>query len=82
YTDLAKMEAADRPEILECLNAVSAASARAADLVRQILAFSRVQEQQRKPMLLSTVLDEALKLLRATIPSTVEFRVSIERPGL
>jgi PAS domain S-box-containing protein len=81
YTELAKMESAGRPEVLEYLQAVSEGSARAADLVRQILAFSRQQEQQRKSIQLWPVVNEALKLLRATIPATIQFEVSLIRRG-
>ena len=48
------------------------AGARATDLVRRILMFSRQQEPQRSPMTLRTVVEEALKLLRATLPAMVE----------
>jgi len=59
------------------LEEISKASHRAADLVRQILAFSRQQEQARSPIRLQPISKEALKLLRATIPSTVELRTHI-----
>ncbi len=82
FTELAKMESTGNPEVLQCLRAVSEGCARAADLVRQILAFSRLQEQQRKSIQLWPVVEEALKLLRATIPSTIQFEVSLARGGL
>jgi len=47
------------------------AGQRAKDLVRQILAFSRQSEPQRVAVKLSSIMDEALKLLRASIPVTV-----------
>ena len=78
YTELAKWETADNPVVSEYLSAVLQGSKRATDLVRQILAFSRRQELERKPLKLRTVLEEALKLLRATIPSTVEFDISLD----
>jgi CheY-like chemotaxis protein len=46
--------------------------------VRQILAFSRQQEQERKPIQIRHVVAEALNLLRATTPSQIEFDVSLE----
>jgi PAS domain S-box-containing protein len=79
YTELAKMQMAENTEAREYLQSVSVASGRAVDLVRQILAFSRVQEQQRKRMQLWPIVDEALKLLRATIPTTIEFDISLDR---
>lgn len=46
---------------------------RARDLVRQILTFSRSKETYREPVRLSTTVEEALKLLRASLPSSIEF---------
>ena len=54
------------------------AAERARDLVRQILTFSRRSEQQLQPMLVQFVLKEALKLLRASIPTSIEIRESID----
>lgn len=45
---------------------------RGRDLVKQILTFSRHAEHNRKPLLLSGVVEEAMKLLRPTLPSTIE----------
>jgi signal transduction histidine kinase len=54
------------------------ASQRARDLVRQILAFSRQREQDRQPIELSDTVKEALKLLRATIPVSIDIVSKIE----
>jgi len=54
------------------------ASGRAKDLVRQILAFSRQREQDRKPIELGEAVKEALKLLRATLPVSIEIVTRIE----
>ncbi len=56
------------------LGEVLTASQRARDLVRQILAFSRRTEMHRSPLQVSVLAKEALKLLRATLPSTIEIR--------
>jgi PAS domain S-box-containing protein len=77
YTDLAKMDLNEHPEILAHLDSVSQAAARAAALVRQILAFSRKQAQERKVIQLRHIVSEALNLLRATIPATIAFRSSL-----
>jgi len=50
------------------------ASLRARDLVRQILAFSRRTEKERKPMRVGAVVLESVKLLRSSIPSTISIR--------
>ncbi len=53
------------------------ATHRAQELVKQILTFSRQTEHEKKPLDLNPVVKEALKLIRATIPSTIEIRQDI-----
>ncbi|MCP4214130.1 MAG: response regulator [bacterium] len=52
---------------------------RAKDLVHQILTFSRRGEEDPGPMKINLVVKEILKLLRATLPSTIDVRIDI--PG-
>jgi PAS domain S-box-containing protein len=54
------------------LSEIARAGARAADLVRRILSFSRPQEQNREPQPVQPVVEEALKLVRATLPASVQ----------
>jgi CheY-like chemotaxis protein len=54
------------------------ASLRAKDLVKQILTFSHQAEQEKIPLKISPIVKEALKLLRASLPSTIEIRQNIE----
>jgi PAS domain S-box-containing protein len=51
-----------------------AAAQRATDLVRQILTFSRRTQHERRPVALQTVVEEVKHLLRASLPSTIDFR--------
>lgn len=53
------------------------ASQRATGLVKQILSFSRQQKQERKSLQLGPVIKEALKLLRSTLPSTIDIKEDI-----
>ena len=62
----------------ESLKEVLKSSERAKNLVRQILAFSRRGEQERKPVDIAGIVKEAMKLLRATIPPTIEIRQNID----
>ncbi|WP_414662499.1 hybrid sensor histidine kinase/response regulator [Horticoccus sp. 23ND18S-11] len=78
YTELAQMSTTDAV-VLEHLGYVRQAGTRAADLVRQILAFSRKEEQARRPVQMKHIVAEALKLLRATIPSSIEFKLDLDR---
>ncbi|MBS1841854.1 MAG: PAS domain S-box protein [Acidobacteria bacterium] len=58
------------------LERIAESASRATDLVKQILAFSRLQAAQRKPVKLAPVIEEAVKLLRATLPAMIEIRVA------
>lgn len=78
FTELAKDEPANEA-IREYLGEIETASNRARSLVSQILTFSRDQAIERQPVRFSTVVSEAVKLLRAAIPATVEIRTEIER---
>ena len=51
---------------------------RAKDLVKQILAFSRKSEQNKQIISLTPIIKEALKLLRASLPTTIEIEQNIE----
>jgi PAS domain S-box-containing protein len=53
------------------LNTVVQAGERARDLVKQILAFSRKEAPTRKSFDLAELVAEALKMLRASVPSTI-----------
>ena len=60
------------------LQEVVAAGKRAKDLVKQILAFSRQNEQERRPIQLRPIIKEALTLLRGSLPATIEIRQHIK----
>jgi signal transduction histidine kinase len=65
------------------LEQVLRAGNRAKELVKQILAFSRQTEQEFKPIQIGIIIKEALKLLRASLPTTIEIRQHISGdPGL
>jgi CheY-like chemotaxis protein len=55
---------------------------RAKDLVKQILTFSRQSGQEQKPVQVKLVVKEALKLLRASIPSTIKIQENIQSNSL
>jgi PAS domain S-box-containing protein len=58
-------------------SAILSASERARDLVQQILTFSRRREREQRPIVLQPVIQEALKLLRASLPTTIEIRLEL-----
>ena len=71
FTELALRNHTNREKVRSNLEDVHKSGCRAKDLVQQILAFSRQNEPERKPVNLSLLTKEVLKLLRATIPSTI-----------
>ncbi|HEV8112315.1 MAG TPA: ATP-binding protein [Planctomycetota bacterium] len=77
YTELVELDVGANESALAHLDEVLKASQRAKELILQILTFSRHQEQGRKAMHLQSVVVEALKLLRASLPSTVDIRADI-----
>lgn len=70
-TQMAMMDLPESSEVQEWLRRVLQASQRAKTLVNQVLAFSRRQEQNRIPVQLRTVVEEAMQLLRPSIPSSI-----------
>jgi len=78
FAELCKLDNPDNAELQDNIGQVLKASDRAANLVRQILSFSRQQKHERKNLQLAPIIKEALKLLRATLPSTIEIQKSID----
>ncbi len=81
-TELALYENMQGHSVRQDLEEVLNACLRAEDVVQQILTFSRQSEQEKSPLQVSLVVEEALHLLHATLPTTIEIRKNIEgRPG-
>jgi PAS domain S-box-containing protein len=79
---LARMDvAADHPAT-ESLDAILQATQRAKSVVRQILDFARQETQELRRLDLGPVVDESVRLLRATLPAEVElvFEVAKDLP--
>lgn len=77
YTELSRLILKENPEVRTHLGAVLQASSRATDLIRQILTFSRQERQERRAIQLRTIVAECFGLLRATLPTTIEFDLSL-----
>ena len=60
------------------LDQIFKAGMRARGLVRQILTFSRKTEHEHKPLPLTPLVNETFKLLRSSLPTTIEMRLNIE----
>ena len=61
------------------LDEIRTASWRARDVVRQLLSFARKTSYERKPIKIIPVIKESIRLLRATIPTTIEIRQNIKK---
>jgi len=75
---LAQFELPSNHPAMPCLADALTACARARDLVSQILTFSRRRELQLGAVQLGPVIQEALNLLRASIPSHLELRAELD----
>jgi signal transduction histidine kinase len=72
YTELTMDEVPEDSVAHNNLEEILKAANRAKELVKQILTFSRQSGQERKPVEIQQVIKEALKLLRASIPASIE----------
>ncbi len=77
YADLAKEEMPEGGVAREDLEQVLAAGNRAKDLVKQILAFSRQDEHQFMPVKMYFIIEEAIKFLKTSIPSSIKISKNI-----
>jgi len=74
YSELALREISEETKLYSYVQGVRKAGKRARNLVSQILSFSRRSEEERKPIQITPILKESLKLLRASLPATIEIR--------
>ena len=81
YSEIVKLniEEGAQDDANRNIEQVLKASHRAKDLANQILAFSRRDSFEEKQVQVSSIAEEVLQLLRASIPSTVEIRSDIEK---
>jgi PAS domain S-box-containing protein len=79
YTELILMNARVDSEVRQNLKEIFNASKHARDMVKQILAFSRQNKQERKPIQVAHIVKEALKMLKASLPATISIQQKIEK---
>jgi len=82
YTELALDSVERESQLYNNLQEVFRAGNRARDLVKQILTFSRQTGQDRKPIQVRHIVNEALKFLRASLPTSTEVRRNIQSDAL
>jgi len=79
----ARQEALGDAKLGRYLERAHAASQRARDLIQQMLTFSRGRSGERRLATASALIDDATRLLRPTLPATIELESSLARdlPG-
>jgi PAS domain S-box-containing protein len=80
FTEIAMSKVPQESPVQHDLEQVLNAGSRATDLVRQILTFSRQTEQELRPVQITHTVKEALKLLRSSLPTTIDIRQEIALP--
>ena len=78
FSDIALANVEKNSELEDDLMEINQAGKRAAELVQQILIFARKSEEKLRPIKVHPIANEALKLLRSTIPSNIEIVENIE----
>jgi len=77
FAEMTKLKTTDQA-IAPYLEQILKACSRSRDLVKQILTFSRQQEKEKKPIAVIPIIKEAMKLLRSSIPTTIEIRQQLD----
>jgi PAS domain S-box-containing protein len=75
--ELAVLDVPQGHPVLGRLREIQTAGIRAKEVVRQLLSFSREEQENRAPVLLAPLVEESLQLLRASIPTTIDIRKHI-----
>ncbi|RJQ84129.1 MAG: PAS domain S-box protein [Desulfobacteraceae bacterium] len=78
FSELALDNLPPETEVHDNVREILTAGMRARDLVRQILTFSRQVEHEKLPLQIKIIVKEALKLLRASIPATIDIRSDLQ----
>ncbi|MFH2218422.1 MAG: PAS domain S-box protein [Pseudomonadota bacterium] len=74
YTQISLDALPKKTYVYENLQHILKAGYRAKDLIKQVVTFARVDQEGRFPVMVASVLEEALKFLKATLPSMIKIR--------
>ncbi len=81
YTEMLLEDTPEDSPTRDSLNQIYTSALRARSLVKQILTFSRQESGELKLMKMQPIVKEALKLIRSTIPTTIEIKQDINPDG-
>ncbi|MBF0398580.1 MAG: response regulator [Desulfobacterales bacterium] len=79
YTEMLQLNLPKNLKWHSYIEQILSASKRASDLLKQILSFSRRTEQEKRPLKLQPIINEALELLRGSMPRTIEIQNYIDK---
>ncbi len=79
YANMALKEIEETDNKYRYLSSILSASKRARDLVQQILTFARRGDQELQPVEVQLIIKEVIKLLRSSLPSTIEMKQKIDK---
>jgi PAS domain S-box-containing protein len=78
YVELSLEDLPEDAAVRDNLEQVLACGNRAAKLVKQILTFSRKDQQEKGVVQIGSIVKEVLKMLRSSLPATIKIRRKIE----
>jgi DNA-binding response OmpR family regulator len=79
YTEMCMYDVPENSKTQKNLAAVLKAADRAKELIQQIQNFSTKERNKRKKLKIQYIIKESLKLLRASLPSTIDMRQEIDK---
>ncbi|MBN2280045.1 MAG: PAS domain S-box protein [Candidatus Marinimicrobia bacterium] len=79
YSDIIKSQLKENDPIYDSIDEIYQASQRAKELVLQMLSFSREADRDLRPVLVNSILKETVKLLRSSIPESIEIKLDMRK---
>ena len=78
YAVLIQEQGGGSPRLPDYLSGIRRSAEQARDLIRQMLAFSRGQRGDPRPLALPALIEDVVRLYRSTFPATIRFRVELD----
>ncbi len=82
YAEMAMTGSSDSTSVTADIEQILRAAERAKELVKQILAFARPGSDENIPVKVSLIIKETMKMLRASLPTTIDIRLNIDSQGI
>nr|WP_320009485.1 ATP-binding protein [uncultured Desulfobulbus sp.] len=79
YAELAAERVEPGSLVAKSINVILSAGDRAAQLVKQILAFSRQSNQDKQPLEIAPIIKETIKLIRAATSSSISIELDLKQ---